>query len=274
MILPVPTPTKVAEDDFRLINLEKYEYFFSHLDRGFPSNTRSILPMARVDSAAKSQLKVHKVGSFVASIVPTLSDFSRLDPQFSIAPETWTKIPGYDQFSFIVFQLAELAATTHPMAFEFPSSLDSQIFFPTVHIHDGEVHDKEEFDHTLYLQSEVWDAAVGSYDGPKGEDSATKWTRSRNTAESFMAKNLAGDSVDLSQLVHRKTVRGMFKNEDFVVSNSSIKLPPRMNLFPWLAGGAGLLAMTSPLMWLMARRSKLMSGQSPETIAEGDGKMQ
>ncbi|MCA9590479.1 MAG: hypothetical protein KC657_34485 [Myxococcales bacterium] len=40
----------------------------------------------------------------------------------------------------------------HPMAFEFPRR-DARLFFPTVHVHDGEVHATAEFDHTLYAQT-------------------------------------------------------------------------------------------------------------------------
>lgn len=39
------------------------------------------------------------------------------------------------------------------MAFSFPSARAGHLFFPTMHIHDGEVHEKEDFDHTLYCQA-------------------------------------------------------------------------------------------------------------------------
>jgi hypothetical protein len=80
------------------------------------------------------------VGNFVASVVPTVEDFRRLDPQFSISPEIWGKIPDYQDYSFVVFQLEELKGRPHPMAFEFETRHQENLFFPTVHIHDGEVH--------------------------------------------------------------------------------------------------------------------------------------
>lgn len=40
----------------------------------------------------------------------------------------------------------------HPMAFTFPTRWPDGTFFPTVHIHDGQVHQTEEFDHALYTQ--------------------------------------------------------------------------------------------------------------------------
>ena len=38
------------------------------------------------------------------------------------------------------------------MAFDFPRAA-KKLFFPTVHIHDGKVHDKADFDHALYCQA-------------------------------------------------------------------------------------------------------------------------
>ncbi len=38
-------------------------------------------------------LSVQQVGDYIASFVPTMADFSRLDPQFLIPKETWDKIP-------------------------------------------------------------------------------------------------------------------------------------------------------------------------------------
>jgi len=37
-------------------------------------------------------------------------------------------------------------------AFTFPHAKGAKLFFPTVHVHDGEVHKTAEFDHELYLQ--------------------------------------------------------------------------------------------------------------------------
>src|SRR5690606_16069404 len=111
-------------------------------------------------------LAVHEVGDFVASFVPTLADFRRLDPQFVIPQESWDKIPEYSDYGFAVFQLKSLVGNPHPMAFEFTTRWPDRIFFPTVHIHDGEVHDREEFDHTLYLQHPEFDRVVGTYQGP------------------------------------------------------------------------------------------------------------
>ena len=56
--------------------------------------------------------------------------------------------------------------TVHPMAFEFPRRAPAALFFPTVHIHDGEVHETAMFDHRLYCQlgaapAKGWESSNG-----------------------------------------------------------------------------------------------------------------
>ena len=93
-----------------------------------------------------------EVGSFVASFVPTVKDFSRLDEQFRLPDGTWDKLPAYKDYGFAVFKLKKGEQKVHPMAFEFPRADKTRLFFPTVHIHDGKVHDQAGFDHVLYCQ--------------------------------------------------------------------------------------------------------------------------
>jgi len=138
----LPTDTSVGESAVRFISLENYEYFFSHLERGFPRTPR--ISIGCGDStmvvAANAAIEVHEVGDYIASFVPSLADFERLDPRFVIPVETWNLIPQYEDYGFAVFQLKQLAGKPHPMAFEFATRWNDRVFFPTVHIHDGEVH--------------------------------------------------------------------------------------------------------------------------------------
>jgi len=59
--------------------------------------------------------------------------------------------------------------TFHPMAFEFPTRAPSHLFYPTVHIHDGEVHPEAFFDHALYAQASA-PALAGCTTEPGGRD--------------------------------------------------------------------------------------------------------
>jgi hypothetical protein len=202
MILPIPTPKASKEDAVTFINLEKYPDFFDDLRAGFPeprplSRAKGDVPPPR---AAKPTLKVVEVGSFVASFVPTVKDFSRLDEQFALPAGTWDKLPQYKDYGFAVFKLKKGEHKVHPMAFEFPRADERRLFFPTVHIHDGKVHDRAGFDHALYCQ---------------GADTRTRWTESPQPASFFVKKlDETKGIVDGKAHVYRKQMAGNFKNED------------------------------------------------------------
>jgi hypothetical protein len=151
MVLPLPVPPSSREDAVRFINLQAYPKFFEDLQRGFPS--RSVFAAGAVMLSTPA-LKVHDVGKYEASFVPALDDFSRLDPRFQIPRHVWDKLPAYHDFGFAVFKLkpASDPQEVHPMAFEFPCRNDL-LYFPTLHIQDGEIHQDAIFDHMLLLQA-------------------------------------------------------------------------------------------------------------------------
>lgn len=157
MILPLPVPPDSPEDALRFVNLENYSAFFSDMDRLFQLPiVRAVAPVAAPAAALRPRLEVHSVGKFEASFVPSLSDFERLDPRFRIAMTTWDRLPQYRDWGFAVFKLKQIpatqSATVHPMAFSFPIRNQRELFFPTVHIHDGQVHSIVRFDHELFFQ--------------------------------------------------------------------------------------------------------------------------
>ena len=107
MVLPLPTPPGVKEDAVQFVDLHGYPKFFDHLSNGFPEPpvTGGILTRARNMPAARAPLAVVEVGSFEASFVPTVKDFSRLDPRFRMPEGIWDKLPQYKQAGFAVFKL-------------------------------------------------------------------------------------------------------------------------------------------------------------------------
>ena len=124
MILPIPVPEKSPDDAVKFINLEKYPEFFADLKKGFPEPPPAGLAHSlsrSVPIAAAKKLDVVTVGSFEASFVPTVTDFSRLDERFRLPNEAWDELPQYKTFGFAVFKLKEGKKTIHPMAFDFPS---------------------------------------------------------------------------------------------------------------------------------------------------------
>jgi hypothetical protein len=153
MVLPLPVVPGSGDDAVRFISLEEHPTMFMRLSVLFDVwQTRSAPKSGGPLRLATSKLVVHKIGSFVASYVPTRADFSRLDPRFRLPDVLFNAIPAYADYGFAVFQLAPDESTIHPMAFSFPTRDPERLFFPTVHLHDGTFHPAAKFDHSLYYQ--------------------------------------------------------------------------------------------------------------------------
>lgn len=184
MVLPVPVPIGSADDAVMFVDMSECPTFFTELDAFFPvEQSRGPAPQAlSFGVPAPAPLVVHEVGDFEASFVPTRRDFSRLDPRFRLPEGVFDALPQYSDWGFCVFKLRSksppapaerepnlLSKITnvfraapepstaqpkdyHPMAFELPRRDPTTLFFPTVHVHDGQVHDVAHFDHTLYCQ--------------------------------------------------------------------------------------------------------------------------
>jgi hypothetical protein len=207
MILPIPTPKASKEDAVKFINLEKYAEFFAELRNGFPA-PRAAAGSLGSKSAPKSDpapLVVVEVGSFIASFVPTIGDFSRLDEKFRLASGVWDSLPQYKNWGFAVFQLKKGNQKIHPMAFEFPRATPKTLFFPTIHIHDGKVHEKAKFDHMLFAQF-------------TGGELVPDWEETPQPAELFLPKlEKAQGVISGKEHIYRKEMQGIFKNTDVMV---------------------------------------------------------
>lgn len=207
MILPIPVREGSGENAVDFLPLDKYERFFDDMHAPWATKGyRGDFLGEPKRSLRRSVLKVHDVGNFEASFVPTLDDMDRLDKRFTLPRSTWQKIPQYENFGFVVFKLKDGAGKPHPMAFAFPSASDNILFFPTVHIHDGEVHAREEFDHDLYAQF------------PEKPDAERigQWSSSGQNAGSFM-KPIAAMAVDMGAPIYMREIEGMHPNEDVLL---------------------------------------------------------
>jgi len=206
MILPIPVDPGSSEDAVEFINLSDYPHFFDDLSAGFPSKSRLSYSYPPTDSLASNSLKVQSVGSFEASFVPTIKDFARLDQRFRLPEKTWDQFPQYANYGFAVFKLKKGKRKIHPMAFTFPSRLisKSQLFFPTVHIHDGKIHPREEFDHLLYAQT--WPKA--------GLSSRQGWEESSALTASFAEPKKSKGLLWGRGHLYRLELSGLLANKD------------------------------------------------------------
>jgi hypothetical protein len=155
MVLPLPVARGSGEDALSFIDLKGYPELFDHLYAVMEFPAAPVFAPAPPESAGivtRAPLKVQKVGDFEASFVPTVADLARLDERFRLPAGTWDRLPAYRDYGFAVFKLKAGAQAVHPMAFSFPRADASSLFFPTVHIHDGQVHERAGFDHLLYCQ--------------------------------------------------------------------------------------------------------------------------
>jgi hypothetical protein len=200
MVLPVPIVPRSGDDALTFVSLEGYADLFVDLERAFePPVSQSWDPLRDgVLSAAPKQLVVHQVGAFEASFVPTRADFSRLDPRFHLADELWDRLPLYRDYGFAVFKLKRGARQRiHPMAFRFPTRAPDRLFFPTVHVHDGRVHERADFRHALYFQ--------GPFEGEQ---------RSLGDARMYVATSRAQGLVIDEAPLYRRELIGSLENRD------------------------------------------------------------
>jgi hypothetical protein len=203
MILPVPVPIDSPENAVKFINLEKYPEFFEHLARAIDTGDTK----ADAGEDEDPKLKVVQVGDYVASFVPAVKDFSRLDEQFRLPSHIWTKtVPQYADYGFVVFQLKPGRRRVHPMAFKFPRRNPNRLFFPTMHIHDGKVHESAAFDHILFCQF-------------TNDTRPTRftWEESKGPAKGFVDIKRSHGIVDANEHVYYRFIHGRKQNIDVLV---------------------------------------------------------
>lgn len=226
MVLPVPV-ARVADDALQFVDLSACAELFDDLDRLFPAPVE--LPFALdIPRAASSQavpLVVHEVGSFEASFVPSLADMGRLDPRFRIPELVWRRRPEYARYGFAVFKLKQgkTRRKIHPMAMRFETAEPDALFFPTVHVHDGTMHDRARFDHALYYQVGDGDAPV-----PRGPDGAPVVALEASyPMERHVSVDRARGVVAAGGRAFKLDLRGALANADVRVALNSAAAAPR-----------------------------------------------
>lgn len=248
MVLPLPVASGTGEGGLRFVDLSGYPNFFDHMQGGFPDVSRYLNgTFHKLSLSGRSQLDVVDVGAFEASFVPAIGDFARLDERFRLGDELWRSLPRYAGYGFAVFKLRAGSRAVHPMALSFPRSDPTQVYFPTLHIHDNELHAEAQFDHELFLQSAFeigswetsWNAAPGTkrvweaVESGEYDRTSTGWIRTmfgehrhdpalRLAAGRFMDLERAAGLV-ADRPVQRLTMKGRFLNQDVLVPDAPHK---------------------------------------------------
>jgi hypothetical protein len=214
MVLPIPTPAAASEQAATFVDMSSCPKFFDALDALYPKDVWGGFAPAFApagDAIAKPLLTVHAVGAFEASFVPSIQDFGRLDPRFRLPPSTWQALPEYADWGFAVFKLQRAGDVqrVHPMAFTFERRNRDAVFFPTVHVHDGVIHESATFDHTLYSQVEPeWVPLMSAYRAPTPTSAITVEARA---------------FVDVEGPMFREVHRGDLPNDDIWIRGELLR---------------------------------------------------
>jgi hypothetical protein len=204
IILPIPSVKNTPEDGVEFINFKQHADFFQQLNELFQEHIEGKGSLG-INLTYSMPLKVHNVGDFEASFIPTLNDFDRVDERFKLKPEIWQQLPQYKDYGFVVFKLSPHATTVHPMVFKFPTDM-ADLYFPTLHIHDGEIHKLEHFDHTLYCQKDENVLVPASWQG-----------RKLNNHFYFRHGQTCEGVLNLDNTVYMRKVTGTQRNEDIIL---------------------------------------------------------
>ena len=98
------------------------------------------------------------------------------------------------------------------MALRFRTRYQRQLFFPTVHVHDGTVPEVETFDHRLFCQS--------------GKHPGDNWARSRyKLGDAIPTEQHTRQLVNNKKEGFRLQMQGEFPNQDVLVSATPLADP-------------------------------------------------
>jgi hypothetical protein len=123
------------------------------------------------------------------------------------------------------------------MGIEFTTRHPNAVYFPTVHIHDGQVHPTEHFDHSLYLQGT----------GPHGRPSS-------GPVETYVDVARTRDIVRAGAPCQLVEMRGDFANRDIFLGRFGD--PMRLILPAAVVASAGLAVSGT----VRARKSRNATG--------------
>lgn len=226
MILPVPVLKGTGDDAITFVDLGGYDSFFDDLARCFPRpRSAGRIGYGTDDTFPMGLLTVHEVGDYVASYVPSVAEFHRLDPRFRLPEAAWKTLPDYHDYGFAVFALrpGQAVQRVHPIAYRYPADRPGELFFPTVHVHDGGGAEPEaRYDHELFAQAD-WPVTGRGSDWEMGS------LLPGQVKGLVRSHGLVAPDIPL----RRARLHGDYPNADVVASGSG----GRMRAEAWTASG-------------------------------------
>lgn len=153
MILPVPR----GSERFSVIDMSRDSDMFQKIESCFPQKR----------SLSDGFLAVERCGSYQYSLVPSINDFDRVDPNaFRLSPDVRQLfLQHYPRgYAFLVCKIME-NQKFHPVGYVHPLPVGGELFVPTLHYHQGQSH-APDWDHSIYvLGNETMGMPAVSFDG-------------------------------------------------------------------------------------------------------------
>lgn len=156
MILPVPNKDGNSDKSIKFVDLSSYPNIFDDCRSSFASPM--FLSTNSVSFSLSRSIAIVDVGSYQASIVPSIDEFVFLNSLFKIPENVIEILKKYyaKNFSFIVCKLREGEVKYHPFAYYHELLRHNTLFIPTRHHHPhsiGGTHVEEaisDWDHAFY----------------------------------------------------------------------------------------------------------------------------
>ena len=229
MILPIPVRRGGAEDAVTFVDLGECRDFFELLDRCYPRPPEDSKPGGYGGRPRRPPLAVHENGDYVASYVPSIGDFDRLDPRFRLPATAWGDLPDYGGHGFAVIQLkpGKDPLSVQPIAYRYPPEVPHELFFPTVHLHDGEgVGARARYEHVLYAQPFRQHPNV-RVSGWEPQATSPRWAMDLSRTEGLVAPD---------RYLSRVRLQGEAPNADLVLDprQREASLTARPVRVPWI----------------------------------------
>lgn len=209
MVLPFP------KGDCKMIDLSNYPRLFDDLKKAcpFPFISKSLGLSRGFDIQTDSLLEVSQVGSYKASIVPSINDFSRLDQNFPINADVTEFLKN--NYSYVVCRL-DKENEYHPFGY-IHNSFNNGLFVPTMHYHkhtNGQ--STADWDHSIFCINKKLECPFIKYRGPRdfSKCKGVRFTQQENPNDLQTIKFSKLPSIEDCKTLYRYTVDGYENNHD------------------------------------------------------------